>query len=221
MFRKTTYIILTTLISTTAFGQSKESEDNEYVIEGDNYVLSFDSLKTKDKTHYSFETGAGFGRSSAYGNYFSTYYKPMISYDLSPRFSVNTGLSYVNSSVDNIPVVSDYGYQLFSGNISQYYAFVGGQYKLTDKLSVGGSVFYDFTSYKAVDGTALNTDSGLDNLGYSANFKYKVNENLSIQGEIRINDKNSFNQYPTFIRGFENEFIDGFMGADNRFKRRW
>ena len=49
--------------------------------------------------------------------------------------------------------------------------FVGGEYKLTDRLSVGGSIFYDFTSYSNFDGTPLKMNSNLDNLGYSAYVK--------------------------------------------------
>ena len=119
----------------------------------------------------------------------------MISYDVSPRFSINTGLTYINSSVSNVPTISENRYQLFSGNISQYYAFIGGQYKISEKLSIGGSVFYDFTSYNSFDGTRVTKRDGLENLGYSANFKYKVNETMSIEGEIRINDRNPYNQY--------------------------
>lgn len=213
MIRKLTYTMLLTVMTTGVFAQVEGVEDDDYVIEGDEYVMPFDSLKPKDKMHYGFEMGAGFGRSNTYGNYFSTYYKPMVSYDVSPRFSINTGIMYVNSSVDNMPVMSDYSYQLFSGNISQYYAFVGGQYKLTDKLSVGGSVFYDFTSYNAFDGTSLDSGSGLENLGYAANFKYKVSKSMYIEGEIRINDKNPYHQRSSLFSngliggGFENSFF--------------
>ena len=209
MFRKTFYIICSILLSSSAIAQTEDDNSDEYVLE-EEYVLPFDSLKTKDKMHYSFEVGTGFGNSSIYGNYFSTYYRPVVSFDVSPRFSVYTGLTYVNSSVDNIPVLSESGYQLFSGSISQYDAFIGGKYKLTDKLSVGGSIYYDFTSYNAFDGTALNNGSGLDNIGYSASFEYKATNNLTIQGEVRINDKSQFNQLYT-------PFHSQSMGMNNMF----
>ena len=209
MIRKLTYFLLITFVSVSVYGQPETTGD-EYVTEEVEYVIPFDSLETKDKMHYSFEVGAGFGRSNTYGNYFSTYYKPMVSYDVSPKFSINTGITYVNSSVENLPVISDYNYQLFSGNISQYYAFVGGKYKLTDRLSVGGSIFYDFTSYNSIDGTSLSAGSGLDNLGGSANFEYKVSDHFSIQGEIRYNDKNPYRQNT-------NSFSNGFMSMGNTF----
>ena len=202
MLKKLTYFLIAIAISQSSFSQSGETEEVEYVNE--DYVTSFDSLTTKDKLHYGFELGASFGNSNTYGNYFSTYYKPMISYDVSPRFSINTGLTYINSSVSNVPTISENRYQFFSGNISQYYAFIGGQYKISEKLSIGGSVFYDFTSYNSFDGTRVTKRDGLENLGYSANFKYKVNETMSIEGEIRINDRNPYNQH---VSPFSNRSI--------------
>jgi len=209
MKNKLRYILLFCFGSTSfIYGQSNANSDDDYVLSGDEYIIPFDSLTTKDKLHYSFTMGAGFGTSNTYGNYFGTFYKPTISYDVTPRFSINTGIIYANSSVNNLPVVSDYNYQLFSGNISQYYTFIGGQYKLTDKLSVGGSIFYDATNYSAFDGTSLIKSTGLENLGYSANFKYKVREGLYFEGEIRYNDKNPYHQNSSFLS-------NGFMGAEH------
>ena len=194
MFRKFTYLIALIAISTSSFAQPGEADEVEYVLENNDGANSFDSLKTKDRLHYGFEMGASFSNSNRYGDYFSTYYRPLISYDVSPRFSINTGVTYINSQVNNVPVASEYNYQLFSGNISQYNAFIGGEYKLTDRLIVGGSVFYDFTSYQSFDGKPVAKRNNLDNIGYSGYFKYKVNDNFSIEGEIRINDRNPYNQ---------------------------
>ena len=209
MKKKLLYLLYFGLGSTSIVcAQSNHQAEDDYVIAGDEYVQSFDSLTTKDKLHYSFTMGAGFGTSNTYGNYFKTFYQPTISYDVTPRFSIYTGITYANSSVTNFPVVSDYNYKFFSGNISQYYAFVGGHYKLTDKLSVGGSIFYDATNYSAFDGSSLEKSAGLANLGYSANFKYKVREGLYFEGEIRYNDNNPYHQNSSF-------FSNGFMGAEH------
>ena len=69
------------------------------------------SLSTKDKMHYSFGMGVGFG-TGAYGDYFSTYYQPKVSFDVSPRLKFNTGLTYINSSVSDVPIIQDYQYKL-------------------------------------------------------------------------------------------------------------
>jgi len=206
MVKKISYFIFTVLLSVSVFAQTKGDEDNAYDVDDVDYVIPFDSLEHQDKMHFSFDVGAGFGRSNTYGNYFSTYYRPTFTYDVSPRFSVKTGLTYLNSSVENMPIVADYNYQLFSGNIGQYYAFVGGEYKLTERLLVGGSVFYDFTSYEGNNGSSFDGGSNLDNLGYSAYFEYRVSKALSIQGEIRVNDKNPYGMNSS-------SFSNGFMGT--------
>ncbi len=210
MFKRLVHITLGLIVSLSALAQTDSEEVDDYVIENPDYVVPFDSLSTKDKMHYSFGMGAGFGKST-YGDYFSTYYQPMISYDVSPKFSINTGLTYINSSVNNVPIISDYQYKLFSGNISQYNAFIGGEYKLSDRLSIGGSVFYDFTAYNAMDGTSLDKGNGLENLGYSGYVKYKVSKTMSIQAEVRVNDKN-----PYMNRG-NSSFTSRFMGMGTDF----
>lgn len=173
------YIIVFILLNVGAFAQ-------------DDYVLDKDSLKVKDKVHYNFAIGAGFGYSSNVGEYFSTYYSPTISYDVSPRFRLTTGLTYVNSSVNGVPLISDYGYTLFSGNISQYYSFVEGTYKVNDRLYVGGSLFYDFSNYQDLAGNSLSQGSGLSNLGGSAYVRYKVGKSMFIEAEVRMNDKSPY-----------------------------
>tara|TARA_B100000809_G_scaffold62623_1_gene59388 strand:+ start:1221 stop:1862 length:642 start_codon:yes stop_codon:yes gene_type:complete len=213
MVKNILYIVLTLTVSIGAFAQSDSSQVEDYVIENPDYVVPFKSLTTKDKMHYSFGMGVGFGTSTD-GDYFSTYYQPMISYDVSPKFTINTGLTYINSSVNNVPVITDYQYKLFSGNISQYNAFIGGEYKLSERLSVGGSIFYDFTSYNAISGTSLDAGNGLENLGYSGYVKYKVSDSFSIQAEVRVNDKNPY-------RNRQNSpFSKGFMGMGRDFLGR-
>lgn len=158
----------------------------------DDYVLDKDSIKVKDRLHYNFTMGAGFGYSSNAGDFFSTYYSPSVTYDVSSRFSIKTGLTYANSTVNNYPVIADYNYQFFSGNISQYYAFVEGNYKVSEKLTVGGSVFYDFTEYKNILGEKYKAGNGLSNVGYSAHFQYKLSESMTVEGGISVNDRSPF-----------------------------
>jgi hypothetical protein len=204
---KYTLILLAIFLSIGTFAQVDSNAIEDYVIENPNYVIPFDSLTTKDKMQYSFQVGAGFGTSTYGGNYFSTYYQPMVSYAVSPKFSIQAGLTYINSSVNNLSVINDSRYQLFSGNISQYNAFIGGEYKLTDRLSVGGSIFYDFTAYTPLVGTSLDQNNGLQNLGYSGYVKYKVSDSFSIEAEVRINDRNPYQNRQN------NPFSSGFIGA--------
>jgi hypothetical protein len=180
----------------------------------DEYVIPFDSLETKDKINYNFEMGLKLGSSNNFGSTFSTYYKPSVSYQVSKKLIINTGLLYVNSDVNSYPVNSETGFQLFSGNISEYYAFVNAQYRLTDKLSVGGSVYYNFTNYNPYNGVSIDQNtSSIDHIGYSANFKYKVAKGITIEGEIRMGERYSpfyQNQNSSFNSSFGNSFYSPF-----------
>jgi hypothetical protein len=171
----------------------------------DDYVLDKDSLKVKDKIHYNFTVGAGFGYSSNVGEYFSTYYSPSISYDVSPRFRLTGGFTYVNSSVDGIPLISDNNYSFFSGNISQYYSFIEGTYQLSDRLTVGGSLFYDFSKYQDVAGNTMQQQNDLSNLGGSAFVRYKVGKSMFIEAEVRVNDRSPFRN--SFFGAAEHSFL--------------
>mgnify|MGYP002713150375 CR=1 FL=1 len=165
------------------------AQGDNYVADDDDYVLDKDSLKAKDKISYNFTMGAGFGYSSNAGDFFSTYYRPSISYAVFPRFTVAGGFEYRNSMVNEYPVFMDYNYQLFSGNISQYYTYVEGAYKVNDRLTVGGSLFYDFTNYQNEFGQEFSNQNDLSNLGYSGFLRYKVRDGLYFEAEVRVNDK--------------------------------
>jgi hypothetical protein len=203
-------IILLLFSYTFIFGQSEEVD---YVNPSEEYAISFDSLKTKDKINYNFEMGMNIGSNGNFG----TFYKPSVSYQVSPKFRINTGVMYMNSTVNNYPVYTDYTYKSFTGSISQYVAFVQGKYDLTDRLTVGGSIYYDLTSYSSGDGLNLQASSrsSLDNVGYSANFEYKVSKTLTISGEIRKGGHHSpLNRYQnsvfnsSFQSSFENPFFN-------------
>lgn len=173
---------------------------------GDDYYVPFDSLETKDKISYGFETGVGFGGSKNSGNYFSTYYKPSVSYQLSPKWQLRGGLMYQNSQVNNFSLYTDRGYVPFQGSISEYYAYLEARYQMTERLKVGGALYYNMTNFNNMNGLAVtNTGNPMDRIGGAVNFEYKVGDNMFIMGEVRVND-----QYTPF----RNNGWGGFGGAN-------
>ena len=187
------------------------------VQQDDDYVLPYDSLTTKDKLHYNFAVGAGVGFSNGSGSSLYTYYKPSISYDLSSKFKLNTGLLYVNSSVNDVAVYSDYQYQFFSGSISEYYAYIGGQYQVNERLAVGVNVYYNITNFNSFDGLSLNDKNAKrNNLGYSANFKYQIAKGLTLEGEIRVNEPAVYNPFGRNQAGNYNSFFSDEYGYPYR-----
>ncbi|MBI2279129.1 MAG: hypothetical protein HYU68_00325 [Bacteroidetes bacterium] len=182
--------LIYTAIFVCVFGYSKAQKNNPPIIPEDEYVLPFDSLKTKDKMHFNFSTGAGMSFSNSFGNSTSMYYSPNVSYEVSPRLDVSAGMTYVNSEVSNFRTLNDFAYRPFTGNISQYYTSIAARYQLNERLKIGGSVFYNLTEFNSTAFAQNKPTSSFDRVGYSAFFEYKISENAYLQGEIRVNDSN-------------------------------
>lgn len=216
--KKWVFSLLALVIVGQLFAQAPTKRNlNKPVKPSDDYYVPFDSLKTKDKIGYGFETGVSF-TNSKHSNVFSTFFKPFMSYQLTDRFTLFTGLMYVNSSVHNQYVYSSIegGYIPFNGSISQYYTYLEGQYKLSDKLTIGGSVAYDISNYNSLEFTSNNNYNSIDHLGYSGYFKYKVNKSLSVMGEVRVNDK-----YSPFNRNGGFGASSSFMHHNSLFSPGW
>lgn len=166
--------------------QSAFAQENTKATE--EYVLPFDSIKTKDKKSYSFSTGVEMGFSGKSSSSFSTFYSPRINYEISPKLEISAGLTYINSSIRNSNNINDINFIPFNGNISQYYTSVSARYRLTDKLRIGGGINYNLTDFNSAQFQQNQNSTQFDRIGYSAFFEYKITENTYLQGEIRFND---------------------------------
>ncbi|MCB0381357.1 MAG: hypothetical protein KDD24_08875 [Flavobacteriales bacterium] len=204
------YILLLLL----AFSQLKAQETT--TLPEEEYVLPFDSLKNKDKIRYQFSTGANMSYSKTFGSSASLFYCPSVNYLVSPRLTVGAGMTYVSSDVTNFRPIYDLRYQPFTGNISQYYTHITAKYRLTDRLTVAGSVFYNMAQFNSTAFGTNNKASEIDRIGYAAAFEYKVSDNVTLYGEIRVNDNNrngfGFNSLTN-----QNFGSGGFMGQSSIF----
>lgn len=176
-------ILLISLLATTSlvFGQ-----------EDDDYVLPKDSTKLSDKISTQVSLGTGVGMSGD-GNYFMTFVRPTMFYDLSPKLALYSGIGYYNYQFNNFPVVGDMRYQPLSGNLSQLQAYVGAKYQITDRLAARAELFYNL--YQNVPGMN-NLTSGVNNfqrMGFAGALQYKLRDNLYFEAEFRMND---FNRTP-------------------------
>lgn len=183
------------------FSQSLTEGDDEY-------VLPKDSITIKNRMDVSTKVAFGAGVSNN-GSFLSTSVRPTISYNLIPKFSIYTGVGYTNYQMENFNMLSEFGYQPFTGNISQMSAFVGGKYQVNDRLAVYGEVFYNFAQITPSN-TSFNQSAAFDRIGYAAAFEYKIGDNMFIEGQIRIND---FNRGSNIYDPFQNHGFGsgGFM----------
>lgn len=202
------YIIFCLIAFTSVNAQERDS------LLSDEYVIPFESLQRKDKMKFQFSTGAQMSYSNTYGSSASIIYSPNINYLVSPKLIVGGGITYIQSDLTNFRPIYDLRFQPFTGNISQYYSHVTAKYKLNEKLIIGGSVFYNMAQLSSSTFGVNQKIREIDRIGYAASFEYKVNDNVSVFGEIRINDnsRNGFGYYPTNFQGIGS---NSFMGQSS------
>ncbi len=204
------HILFTALVLMFVVGLSAQTNkaDSLKYNQGDEYVVPYDSLSPIDKLNYNFRFGAMIMSNGSFG----TYYNPSVTYQLTKKWSINTGVTYQNVSANNMPMFTDFGYQPFTGNISQFYGYVAAKYQIDERWSVGGSIFYNATTFNNPYYSYSNSNiSPMERVGYSAFVEYKSPSGFTISGEIRVNDRfNPYNRFGGFNSGigagFDNSF---------------
>lgn len=151
------------------------------------------------KLSYGLNMGASF--SSAYGS--ATFVEPTVRYQVSNRFRVNAGLSYMHTSPYQASFTGAEGTTVMYRNNggSHYIGSVGVDYLASDRLILSGNIWKDFSN------TPVN---GFNNGGFyspgrmGADFRatYKVTSNFTITGGIRYTDGASPYGIPFGNQGF-------------------
>ncbi|MCW8897321.1 MAG: hypothetical protein OQJ96_07880 [Flavobacteriales bacterium] len=204
------HILFTALVLMFVVGLSAQTNkvDSLKYNQDDEYVVPYDSLSPIDKLNYNFRFGAMIMSNGSFG----TYYNPSVTYQLTKKWSINTGVTYQNVSANNMPMFTDFGYQPFTGNISQFYGYVAAKYQIDERWAVGGSVFYNAITFNnPYYAYSSNNISPMDRVGYSGFVEYKSPSGFIISGEIRVNDRfNPYNRFGGFNSGigagFDNSF---------------
>jgi hypothetical protein len=133
--------------------------------------------------HVGVQVGTQFTTSSGYGSGFSTFLSPTLSYRLNNRFSLSGGVSVVNTTLYGVkPFYStpeEKSMPGFSGNITQTTLWVSGQYLLSDRVTLTGTVFktVDFIGQKPGSYPFYNNNPE----GAYLNLKYKINDYMHVE----------------------------------------
>ncbi|HEY9082703.1 MAG TPA: hypothetical protein VIN73_05165 [Vicingaceae bacterium] len=204
------HILFTAIVLMFVVGLSAQTNKSDSLMysQGDEYVVPYDSLSPIDKLNYNFRFGAMIMSNGSFG----TYYNPSVTYQLSKKWSVNAGVNYQNVSANNMPMFTDFGYQSFTGNISQFYGYVAAKYQIDERWAAGGSVFYNAISFNNHHyAYSSNNISPMDRVGYSGFVQYKSPSGFTVTGEVRVNDRfNPYNRFGGFNSGigagFDNSF---------------
>ena len=162
---------------------------------------------TGPRMSYSLSTGMSF--SNGYGN--SQFITPSVRYQVSSRFRVTAGLTYMNVSSYNMPAVTPEGTTIMYRNSggSHYIASAGVDYLASDRLILSGNIWKDFSNMPAQQ---LNY-GGLYSPGrMGADFQatYKITNNFSVSGGVRYTNGASPYASPFYNPGFGNYNRHGF-----------
>jgi len=124
--------------------------------------------------------GTQFSTSSWFGSGLTTYIAPTLTYRVSPRFSVRGGLAIANTSLfDYRPWFSTEGSSTYDANFTRAILYLEGSYRVTDKLTISGAGFKEFT---ITDNSRFyNPYTQNEPYGIYLNADYRISDNVHIQ----------------------------------------
>ena len=142
--------------------------------------LSFQRL------HVSLDVGAGYMGGSGYNSGAFTTIAPSLNYTVSPKlkFEVGSVILSGNHSFYQMPATETQ--PSMNQRSTQALVYAQGQYLLTDRLMLTGSV------YKTMNSNALtrNNPYSLDYKGMNIGLDYKIAKNISIGAQFRYSNGN-------------------------------
>jgi hypothetical protein len=133
--------------------------------------------------HVGVQLGSVFATTSGYGSGFSTYLSPILTYPVSRRFSISGGISVTNTQLYGVkpfyPFAEGSSFPGFTGNLTQTTLWVSGQYLLSDRITLTGTLFktISLSGQQLINSPFYNNNPQ----GGYLNIGYKVSNNMHIE----------------------------------------
>ncbi|TGE29633.1 hypothetical protein [Hymenobacter metallicola] len=134
----------------------------------------------------SYSMSAGFITAGRFGS--ASYLTPLASYQLTNRFSVFAGLTYMHI-VPGIGATTPEGARTLGGaGLNRYIVQGGGAYALSPRVTLVGSAWKDLTP--TTFGSGVNPYAGFTNLGSGVNMRadFKLTEHMTVSGGVRVSN---------------------------------
>jgi len=140
-----------------------------------------------NRFHFSLDLGTGFvGGSKFYSGAFTSI-APHINYQFTPKLSFEAG-GILSTNYNSFYQNSANALQPnFPQKTNQFFIFTSGQYLLTEKLTITGSVFKTFNS----NSSPLINPYFLDYKGMNIGLNYKLGEHMNIGAQFNLSNMNN------------------------------
>ena len=124
----------------------------------------------------------------------AAYFQPTIMYPVSNRLQAFASVSMINSFSPVFGRQSIEGGFPGTSNFSRqnYIVNVGGNYAVSDRLNLTGSIWRDISKNNYLPNVPINVFSPAGTNGMMFRAHYKVTENLSISGGFRYSNGNRY-----------------------------
>ncbi|GAA4017619.1 hypothetical protein GCM10022408_34050 [Hymenobacter fastidiosus] len=134
----------------------------------------------------SYSLSAGFVTAGRFGS--ASYLTPLASYQLTRRFSVFAGLTYMHIVPGIGMLTPEAGRTLGTTGLNRYVVQAGGAYALSPRVALVGSAWKDLTP--AGFGGAVSPYAGFGNQGSGVNMRadFKVSEHMTLSGGVRVSN---------------------------------
>lgn len=134
-----------------------------------------------DRLSFSVDFGVGVGTGRFSSGY--AYIAPFLGYRISPRFRLDAGAMYIQS----LNGMSSYG--CFGPcTRSALTLFVRGNYLMTERLMISGSVYKTFDLNQQPLTDFNSNRQQFNNYGFSVGFDYKISEHMTIGAGVSVSD---------------------------------
>lgn len=139
-----------------------------------------------DRVSYHLNAGATFA--GRYGS--ATYLSPLVSYQVSKRFSMFGGVTFLRT----VPgaALTPVGAEVLPTGVAatnHYLLYGGGTYALSPRLALTGSAWKDLTPVGTV-----NPYAGFGNMGQGMSMRadYRLTEHMTISGGLRVSQNGPY-----------------------------
>jgi len=209
-----TFGLLTAFLTFMVGLQGQDSQLANNFGDKNKEYLSSDSIGQQEQLDFSLNVGASILTGFSNGALFSRYIQPELSYQISPKFSLISGLM-INSHAFSSGNESSYLSNL-SGTSTNLY--LGGNYEVNDQLSLSGMGVFDMSNAGAHSlGQEGYHNGAVQVKAMEFQMQYKVTDNFKIGAGARFSKGLNYRQPSLFNNGFNRGSSSMFGPFNSRF----